>query len=111
MDSKRVSGRIAANKVKEAELAEKQPILFKVRKNFGPRGQTKLWSASEKEKLLDALRIYGTTNISRLKREVPYRSEAAVKSFVEREKVKMTQVYREVILPDGRMKVRIHPYF
>ena len=109
MATKRVSGRIAAKKAKEAELAEKQPELLKIHmKHFGNREQSKLWSASEKEKLLEALRIYGTADITRLKRAVPNRSEAAVKSFVDREKVKMTQVYREIVLPDGRMKVQSH---
>ena len=106
MATKRVSGRIAAKKAKDAELAEKQPELLKIRmKHFGNREQSKLWSASEKEKLLEALRIYGTSDITRLKQAVPNRSEAAVKNFVDREKVKMTQVYREIVLPDGRMKV------
>ena len=110
MASKRVSTRIAAQKSKAAETAEKEPEMFKTRKRGGLREQTKLWSASEKEKLLEALRIYGTADISMLKRAVPYRSEAAVKSLVEREKIKMTQVYREIVLPDGRLKVRINGY-
>ena len=105
MATKRVSGRIAAQKAKAAEFAEKEPDIFKPRKSYGHREQSKLWSASEKEKILEALRIYGTADISRLKRVVPNRSEEAVKSFVEREKVKMTQVYREIVLPDGRLKV------
>ena len=107
MATKRVSGRIAAQKAKAAELAEKEPEFFRARKNYGHREQSKLWSASEKEKILEALRRYGTADISRLQRAVPNRSEAAVKSFVEREKVKMTQVYREIVLPDGRMKVKL----
>ena len=106
MASKRVSVRIAAKK--EEELAKYGPELTKIRKKFQKytKEPGKLWSASEKERLLDALRKHGTADIPRLQRDaVPHRSEAAVKAFVDREKVKMTQVYREVILPDGRMKV------
>ena len=106
MATKRVSVRIAAKK--EEELAKYGPELTKIRKKFQKytKEPGKLWSASEKERLLDALRKHGTADIPRLQRDaVPHRSEAAVKAFVDREKVKMTQVYREVILPDGRMKV------
>ena len=105
MTTKRVSVRIAAKK--EEELAKYGPELPKIRKKFQKYSKEpgKLWSASEKERLLDALRRHGTADIPRLQREVPHRTETAVKAFVEREKVKMTQVYREVVLPDGRMKV------
>ena len=106
MATKRSSVRIAAKK--EEELAKYGPELTKIRKKFQKytKEPGKLWSASEKERLLDALRKHGTADIPRLQRDaVPHRSEAAVKAFVDREKVKMTQVYREVILPDGRMKV------
>ena len=105
MSTQRSSGRIAAKKA--AELAAFGPEQSKVRKSYQKvsREPGKLWSASEKERLLDALRKYGTADIPRLQREVPHRTDTAVKAFVEREKVKMTQVYREVVLPDGRMKV------
>ena len=105
MASKRISVRIAAQKSREAEMAKKEPDVFKPRKKGGMREQNKFWSASEKEKILEALRIYGTADIAKLKRAVPYRSEDDVKRFVQREKVKMTQVYREIQLPDGRTKV------
>ena len=110
MATKRVSGRIAARKAKVAEMAIKDPEMHRTTKRGGFREQTKLWTASEKDKLLEALRKFGTADIARLKGAVPNRSEAAVKSFVEREKVKMTQVYREVVLPDGRVKVSSNLY-
>ena len=106
MTSKRVSGRIAAKRAREAELADTEPVLSKINKSYGSKEQSKNWSASEKEKILEALRKYGTADIPKLQTAVPNRSQEAIKSFVEREKVKMTQVYREIILPDGRMKVK-----
>ena len=80
--------------------------LAKINKIYGSKAQSKNWSASEKEKILEALRKYGTADIPKLQTAVPNRSQEAIKTFVEREKVKMTQVYREIILPDGRMKVK-----
>ena len=106
MTSKRVSGRIAAKRTREAELADTEPVSSKINKIYGSKAQSKNWSASEKEKILEALRKYGTADIPKLQTAVPNRSQEAIKSFVEREKVKMTQVYREIILPDGRMKVK-----
>ena len=106
MESKRTSGRIAARKAKQAELAiNHDQLLAKSRRRVSGREQSKQWSASEKEKILEALKFFGTADITNLRKAVPYRSEEDVKYFVEREKVKMTQVYREVGLPDGRVKV------
>jgi len=104
-----VSGRIAAKRAREAELADTEPVLSKINKIHGSKEQSKNWSASEKEKILEALRKYGTADIPKLQTAVPNRSQEAIKSFVDREKVKMTQVYREIILPDGRMKVVTEP--
>ena len=106
MTSKRVSGRIAAKRAREAEIADTETASSKINKIYGSKEQSKNWSASEKEKILEALRKYGTADIPNLQTAVPNRSQEAIKSFVEREKVKMTQVYREIILPDGRMKVK-----